>query len=119
MIARMRWPVGGALALALLATAPASAAVQSLRIHGYVIEQTCYGQDLFVDMSAIAESSSQPVRFRWDFDNNGRWDTPPRTDPFERPVYVGDGQRIKVRVGARNPGGDRAQDTFAFTAVDC
>lgn len=119
MSARLRWIAIGGLALVVVTVHPAAAAVQSLAIRGYVIEQTCYGEDLFVDMSAVHESSSEPVRFRWDFENDGRWDTPPRIDPSESTLYVGDGQEITVRVGAKNPEGDRAQDRFSFAAVDC
>lgn len=105
--------------LGLATAGQSSAGVSSLRVFGYVIEQQCFGEDLFVDMSAIHQSSSEPVHFRWDFDADGQWDTAPNPDPFERPVYFGDGQEIRVRVLARNPERQRATDGFTFVAVDC
>ena len=119
MRARMGRTIAVGLALVLGTASPTAGAVQSLTIEGYVIEQQCFGESVFVDMSAVHDSSSEPVRFRWDFENDGRWDTRPRINPFQRPVYVGDGQLVTVRVGARNSEGDTDQDVFTFTAVDC
>ena len=70
----------------LFGQAPANA--QTLTVTGFVVEQECLSGDFVaVTLSATAESTSSPVGFRWDFTNNGTFDTRLRTNPTVPKIY--------------------------------
>jgi hypothetical protein len=108
------------VAMIMAAALPAfAAAPDSLTVTAFVQDQTCISNDIVaVTLSATAESSSSPVRFRWDFTNNGSFDTPPSTDATVVRNYPDELNRT-ARVGARNPEGNLAQDTVQFQTIRC
>lgn len=111
--------LGAATMAGLLATGPVSATPQALSVTASVTDQVCQGGDFVrVTLTAFAQSSSQPVRYRWDFTNNGSFDTGIRTNPTVSNLYP-DEVTVTARVGAGNPEGDRAQDTVTFGTLRC
>jgi hypothetical protein len=58
------------------------------------------------------------VRFRWDFTNNGSYDSRPMANPQVQHLY-GDELTITARVGVRDATGATAQDTVQFTTPRC
>jgi hypothetical protein len=90
-----------------------------LTVTALVENQVCLSKDFVqVNLSASATSDSQPVGFRWDFTNNGSFDTRRNTDPSETHIYP-DESPVTVRVGAINKAGERAQDTITFSTLRC
>ena len=106
--------------LALLAALPAAAAdIETLTVTAVVQDQVCLnGDTVQVTLSAIADSSSQPVGFAWDFTNNGSFDTRIMSSPTITHNYPDEVSRT-ARVGAGNTIGNRAQDTITFQTLRC
>jgi len=89
----------------------------TFQVDGYEIEQTCEGTALYIDMSATANDST--AQFRWDYQNDGVYDSAYQSNPASRPVYFGQGQTITARVQARNSAGLLSSDPVVMTAVNC
>ena len=107
--------------LALLFALPMHAQDQpdTLSLSGFVKTQSCVNKDFVqVTLSASASSDHNPIGFRWDLNNDGKWDTPISTDPTVIQVYP-DEQTFTVRVGAGNQFGDRKVSRFSFTTLRC
>lgn len=62
----------------------------------------------------MATSSSQPVGFRWDFTNDGKFDTQRSTDSNVVQIYA-DESVFTAKVGAINKACERAQDSITFS----
>jgi hypothetical protein len=56
--------------------------------------------------------------FKWDWTNDGRFDTGPLSDPTVQHRY-GDEMAITARVGARDSTGAIATDVVTFTTPRC
>lgn len=113
--------LSGLLGFALLLAVPmnAQAVPDSLTVTAFVENQVCMGGDFVqVTFSATATSTSNPVGFRWDFNNDGRFDTPRNTDSIGVRIYP-DESRITSRVGAINQAGETAQNRIRFTTMEC
>lgn len=110
----------GAVLIALVWAIPIRAAeVHSLTVTGFVESQVCLDADTVeVTLSATADSSSEPVGFRWDFTNDGDLDTELSEDPTVVTTYD-DEQIVTVRVIARNMEGDRARDKANVRILRC
>ena len=111
----------GFLGFALLLAVPmhAQAAPDSLTVTAFVENQVCLSKDFVqVTFSATAESSSQPVGFRWDFNMDGQADTARSTDPSAMHVYP-DESVATSKVVAVNKQDNRAQDSITFTTLKC
>jgi hypothetical protein len=105
--------------LSSISVSPATAEPQSLTVTAFVTNQTCMGGDFVrVNFSASATSSSNPVGFRWDFNNDGRFDTQLNTDPDAARIFP-DETSVTSRVGALNREGNRAQDSITFGTLRC
>ncbi len=113
--------LGSFVGLMVLA-APAMAAPgapATLTVTAMVVDQQCQGGDFVnVTLSAAADSSSQVRGFRWDFNNDGRWDTGVLTDPTVVHRYP-DERNVTARVGAKNVEGNVATDTVTFSTIRC
>jgi PKD repeat protein len=102
-----------------ISVSPAIAEPQSLTVTAFVENQTCVGGNFVrVNFSATATSSSQPVGFRWDFNNDGRFDTQLSTDPDASRLFP-DEATVTSTVGAVNKEGNRARDSITFTTLRC
>ena len=109
------------LGLALMLSVPMHAQVvpNSLTVTAFVENQVCMGGDFVqVTFSATATSSSNPVGFRWDFNNDGRFDTPRNTDSTAVRIFRDEAQ-FTTRVGAINQAGETAQNRIRFTTMEC
>jgi hypothetical protein len=113
--------VAAVLALGALVGAPAVAdtSVPSvLMIEGFVQDQQCQGGDFVqVTLSATVESTSD-VRFRWDTNGDGRFDTPISASPTIMQLYPDEVNRT-VTIGGKNREGNTDRDTFSFATLRC
>ena len=118
----MRTPLFALLAAAVLislATMPAQAATQSLTVTASVESQTCINKDFVqVNLTAVAQSDSNPVAFRWDFTNNGSLDTKRKTNP-DAIAILPDETPVVSKVKAINPAGEISRDTVRYTTIRC
>lgn len=104
--------------LGLLGASQAVAAPASLTVTAVVEDQRCLSGDrVQVDLTAIAESSS-PVRYRWDFNNDGTFDTAFSRNPQVSARYPDEVNRTAV-VQARNREGEIATDSVTFRTLRC
>jgi PKD repeat protein len=111
----------GTLALlALVAVVPAHAQTAApLTVTAMVENQVCLSKDFVqVTFSAMSTSDSQPVGYRWDFNNDGRLDTKLTTDPSGVHIF-GDESVFTSKILALNKAGERAQDSISFSTLKC
>ena len=110
---------GAALVATIGATAPAMAKTPTLAVTAFFVDAQCLGGDVArVRLTAVATAGMGEVRFRWDFQNDGSFDSGPRVDPRVQHPY-GDELNITARVGARDASGATAQDIVSFTTPRC
>ncbi len=103
----------------LLATSLNAQSAAPLTVTAFVENQTCLGGDFVqVTLSASATSDFQPVGFRWDFTNNGSFDTPRSTEASVTQVYP-DETNVTAKVGAVNKNSERASDLITFSTLEC
>ena len=119
----MRHKLMGYGAIAILAAAiggtAAAQQTQALTVTASVTQQQCLtGDFVAVVLHADAESTSQPIGFAWDFNNDGQLDTRLRTSADAIRIFP-DEVAVTVRVVARNAEGDLAQDTVTFGTLRC
>jgi hypothetical protein len=121
-IKRLATVVAVSLGLLALAAGPSSARTSTpstLVLTASVANQQCQGGDFVrVTLTAIAESSSDVRGYRWDFRNDGRFDTPVLQNPTVTTRYP-DEINVTARVIALNTEGDRASDTVSFATLRC
>jgi hypothetical protein len=122
---KMRLAAVLAASLAVVAVGASSAvagtsAPQSLALTASVANQECQPNGDFVDvtLTATAESSSEVIGYKWDFTNDGRFDTRALSDPTIVHTYP-DEVNVTARVGAKNTEGNRAFDTVGFATLRC
>jgi hypothetical protein len=107
------------LALAAGPAVARPAVPTSLALTASVVSQSCqWGDFVNVTLSAIAESSSDVLGYKWDFTNDGRLDTRVLSDPTIVHRYP-DEINVTARVVAKNAEGNRASDTVAFATIRC
>ncbi len=108
----------GAAALSLILTAMAAPAAKALTVDAFVVNQSCQGGD-FVQVTLSANvQPNQQAKFRWDFNNDGVFDTPASTNPTVTHLYP-DEKRVTARVRAVATAGGRATDTVTFRTIRC
>ena len=108
----------GAAALALMLSAIAAPAAQALTVNAFVVRQSCLNGDFVqVTLSATVQPN-QAVKYRWDFNNDGVFDTVASSNPTVMHRYP-DERRITARVLAVKANGVRAVDTVTFTTRRC
>jgi hypothetical protein len=87
-------------------------------VTAFVVKQTCLNGDFVqVTLSATVQPN-QPAKYRWDFTNNGTFDTALSSIPKVTHTYP-DGRRITARVRAVNAQGTVRFDTVTFTTKLC
>ena len=108
-----------ALLLCGIAAMPAQAATQSLTVTAAVESQSCINKDFVqVNLTAVAQSDTNPVVFRWDFTNDGVFDTKRSTNPSAIAILP-DETLIVSKVKAINPAGEVARDKVRYTTIRC
>jgi hypothetical protein len=107
------------LALAAGPAVARPAAPATLTLTASVVSQSCQGGDFVnVTLSATADSSSEVIGYKWDFTNNGSFDTRVLSDPTIVRRYP-DEINVTARVGAKNAEGNTANDTVTFATIRC
>jgi uncharacterized protein (DUF58 family) len=112
--------VGGVgLGLVLIA-APAQVAqtAPNATLTALVQDQQCQGGD-FVNVTLTATLSPQPrnVRYSWDFNNDGIFDTAPSRNPTVTHLYPDETNQtatVKVTKGTRS-----VTDSVTFSTLEC
>ena len=105
-------------AFALVLSAIATPAAQALTVNAFVVRQSCVNGDVVrVTLSATVQPN-QRVRYRWDFNNDGVFDTGLLLNPTVMRLYP-DEVRRTARVMAVNANGVRAFDRVTFITRRC
>ena len=111
-----KYIVMGSFALVLSAIAAPTA--QALTANAFVVSQSCVNGDVAqVTLSATVQPN-QRVRYRWDFNNDGIFDTAPSSNPTVTHRYPDEAMRT-ARVRAVNANGVIAVDTVSFRTRRC
>ena len=105
-------------AFALVLSVMATPAAQALTVNAFVVRQSCVNGDIVqVTLSATVQPN-QRVRYRWDFNNDGVFDTGFLLSPTITHRY-GDELMRTARVVAVNANGVRAFDRVTFRTRRC
>ena len=105
-------------AFALVLSAIATPAAQALTVNGFVVRQSCVNGDIVrVTLSATVQPNVQ-VRYRWDFNNDGIFDTGFLLNPTVTHLYRDELIRT-ARVVAVPAIGVRASDRVTFRTRRC
>ena len=109
----------GVAGLGLILIAMAAPAAQALTVTAFVVKQTCVsGSELAqVTLSAHLQPTGL-AKYRWDFTNNGTFDTALSSSPTVIHRYPHE-RRITARVRAVNARGVVAVDTVTFVTKNC
>ncbi len=108
----------GMAAFALVLSAMAAPTAQALTVNAFVVRQSCVNRDIVqVTLSATVQPHLQ-VRYRWDFNNDGIFDTPLLLNPTVTHRY-GDELMRTARVVAVPANGVRAFDRVTFRTRRC
>jgi hypothetical protein len=111
----------GAAVLSLIVSGIAVAPVRSATtatLTASVVDQVCQGGDgVNVTLTATLSPPKTGVRYAWDFENDGIFDTAPSTNPTVTHVYpdeINVTARVRVMKGSRS-----AEDTVTFSTLRC
>jgi uncharacterized protein (DUF58 family) len=108
----------GAAGLGLMLYAMAAPGAQALTVNAFVVRQVCVNGDVVAVALSATVQPNQPVKYRWDFTNNGTLDTLASSNPTVTHRYP-DERRFTARVVAVNARGVRAVDTVTFITRRC
>ncbi len=113
-----RWFNGiGAIGLCLISTMLAASAAVAPSVTAFVVKQSCLNGDAVqVTLSATVQPN-QPAKYRWDFNNDGVFDTTASSNPTVTHRYP-DEKRVTARVRGVTPNG-RAFDRVTFNTIRC
>ena len=119
MMKQNRWyKYVGMAAFALMLSAMAAPTAQALTVNAFVVRQSCVNGDIVqVTLSATVQPHLQ-VRYRWDFNNDGIFDTGLLMSPTVTHRY-GDELMRTARVVAVPANGARAFDRVTFRTRRC
>lgn len=111
--------IGAILGLGLIAVlTPNAIPATTATLTASVVDQVCQGGDnVNVTLTATLSPPKTGVRYVWDFENDGVFDTVPSTDPMVSHVYPDEVQRtarVRVMKGNRS-----AEDTVTFQTLRC
>ena len=108
----------GVAGLGLVLSVLAAPAAQALTVNAFVVKQVCLNGDVVQVTLSATVSPAQPAKYRWDFTNNGTFDTALNSNPRVTHNYP-DERRFTARVRAVNASGKVAFDTVTFTTRRC
>ena len=94
----------GVAGLGLMLSALAVPAAQALTVNAFVVKQTCVNGDIVAVTLSATVSPAQPAKYRWDFTNNGTFDTALNSNPRVTHNYP-DERRFTARVRVVNAQG--------------
>jgi len=104
--------------LGLMLSALATPMAHALTVNAFVVKQTCVNGDVVAVTLSATVSPAQPAKYRWDFTNNGTFDTALNSNPRVTHNYP-DERRITARVRMVNAQGMVRFDTVTFTTRRC
>ena len=107
------------LGLSLIAVlAPNAVPATTATLTASVVDQACQGGDgVNVTLTATLSPPKSGVKYVWDFENDGVFDTQPSTNPTVTHFYPDEVQRTaRVRV---KKGNNKAEDTVTFQTLRC
>jgi uncharacterized protein (DUF58 family) len=97
---RNRWYKWTGLAgLGLILLAGAAPAAQALAVTAFVAKQSCVNGDIVAVTLSASVQPKQAVKYRWDFNNDGVFDTAASSTPTVTHRYS-DERRVTARVMA-------------------
>jgi len=99
-------------------SALAAPAAQALTVTAFVVKQTCLNGDVVQVTLSATVSPAQSAKYRWDFTNNGTFDTALSSNTKVTHNYP-DERRITARVRMVNAQGMVRFDTVTFTTRRC
>ena len=112
--------IGGALlGLMILGFAvPSGQTATTATLTAVVQDQQCQGGDFVnVTLTATLNPPATRVRFQWDFNNDGIFDTPLSSNPTVTNLYP---DEVNVTAVVRAvKGGRHASDSVTFTTLSC
>ena len=111
----------GAAVLALgfaAVAAPSARTAPDVTLTASVIDQQCQGGDFVnVRLTATLNPPQGNVRYQWDFNNDGVFDTPLRANPTVNHLYP---DEVNVTATVRAVKGSRsATDSVSFSTLRC
>ena len=119
MMKQNRWfKYIGMAAFALVLSAMAAPTAQALTVNAFVVRQSCVNGDVVAVTFSATVQPNQRVRYRWDFNNDGVFDTVANFNPTVTHRY-GDELMRTARVVAVNANGVRAFDRVTFRTRRC
>jgi len=108
----------GAAGVGLMLCTMAALGALALTVNAFVVRQTCLNGDVVAVTLSATVQPNQQVRYRWDFNNDGVFDTVASFNPTVIHRYP-DERRITARVLAVKANGVRAFDTVTFNTRRC
>ena len=108
----------GVTGLALMLSAFAAPRAEAQTVTAFVVKQVCVNSDTARVTLSAKITPSQPAKYRWDFTNNGTFDTPLSSIPTVNHLYPED-RRFTARVRAVTARGVVRFDTVTFLAKSC
>jgi uncharacterized protein (DUF58 family) len=113
--------LGGAALFGLLVlgfAVPSGQTAPTVTLTAVVQDQQCQGGDFVnVTLSATLNPPQQNVRFQWDFNNDGVFDSPLSPNPTVNHLYP---DEVNVTAVVRAvKGGRRATDPVTFSTLRC
>src|SRR5678816_2052779 len=110
----------GISAFALVLSAMATPAAQALTVNAFVVRQTCVNGDIVAVTLSATVQPNQSVRYRWDFNNDGIFDTVASFNPTVTHLYRDEVIRTArvLAINANTPR-VRAVDTVTFRTRRC
>ena len=109
----------GMAAFAIVLSAMAAPTAQALTVNAFVVRQSCVNGDIVqVTLSATVQPNVQ-VRYRWDFNNDGIFDTGLLLNPTVTHRYHDEVLRTARVMAVRVANGVRAFDRVTFLTRRC
>jgi hypothetical protein len=113
---RLAGALGASLVLGLIGAQPADAA--GTTVTAFVEDQMCISGDIVqVDLSATI-NPQQPARYRWDFNNDGVFDTQFNRNPDATAFYPDETNQTAV-VQAKTRNRETVTDSVTFATLRC
>lgn len=111
--------IGAAMAATIAGAVPAVASPNALSVQAVFVNATCQGGDFAkATLTAQVTGATGSVKYKWDWTNNGSFDTGVLSNPQASHLY-GDELTVTARVGARDSSGATAFDTVQFSTPRC
>ena len=114
--------LGGAALLGLMIlgfAVPSGQTAPTATLTALVQDQQCQGGDnVNVTLTATLNPPQQNVRYQWDFNNDGIWDTQPNPNPTVSHVYP-DEVNVTAVVRAMKNNGKSGRDPVSFSTLRC